>query len=92
MAFAHVFARVVVRATKSEGEEALLLGRLLLHVHAFEKTIDAFVGQNLAIENVHRGIHRCFAADTLVQTLTHITTSETKRTRPSLKDVFRMQD
>ncbi len=67
MPLAHVLAGVVVGAAEGHGQEGLLLGRLLLHIHAFEKLIDAVVGQHLAIENVHRGIHRRLAADAVIQ-------------------------
>ena len=67
VAAAHVLAGVVVRTAEGHGQESLLLGSLLGHVDAKEEIVDAGVADHLAVEDVHGGVDRGFAAELVVQ-------------------------
>ena len=67
VAFAHVFAGVVVGAAGDHGQEADLLGALAVHVDAVEEAGDAVVAEHLAVEDVDSGLDGGFAAKLLIE-------------------------
>lgn len=64
---AHAGTRVGVRATGDGGDHRALVSLEAREVHPFEVVVDAFVGEHLSIEEVHRGPDCISTADPVIR-------------------------
>jgi hypothetical protein len=63
MTRAHVFAGVIIWATKGHGQEGFLLGSLFVHINVIKKTFDAIVSKNFAVEDINSSVDGGFATN-----------------------------
>lgn len=66
---AHVFTTPRNRATESGGQEGFLFAVLAGHVDFFEEVFHAFVGQDLDVEGIHRGIECGVTTEAVIEAL-----------------------
>ena len=67
MTLAHVFAGVVIWATKGQSQEGFLLGSLFVHINTFEPVTDTIIGQDFTIKDIHGSVNGSFATDFVIK-------------------------